>query len=171
MTPRSTDFRGLIETLARANIEFIVIGGIAASVHGSARATLVLDVVYRRDASNIERLVTALAPLKPYLRGAPPGLPFTFDGPTVTRGLNFTLDTSLGSLDLLGEVVGGGTYDELLPLTGKIELFGVGCLTVTLDGLIKLKRAAGRPKDLEILAELEALRERQGRQGRSAGCG
>ena len=158
---RPVDFRGLIETLARAHVEFIVIGGVAAAAHGSARATFDLDVVYSRSPQNRQRLVDALASLQPYLRGAPPGLPFVFDRPTVDRGLNFTLDTTLGALDLLGEVVGGGTYEELLPRTELLTLFGLPCRAVTLDGLIALKRAAGRPKDNEVLAELEALKERR----------
>jgi hypothetical protein len=91
-------------------------------------------------------------------------LPFSFDAATVTRGLNFTLDTTLGPLDLLGEVAGGGAYDALLPHTEPVELFGYPCRTVSLDALIRLKRAAGRPKDHEMLAELEALRDRR-RQG------
>lgn len=158
-TVRPTDFRALIETLAAAEVEFIVVGGIAATLHGSARATLDLDVVYRRTPENIEKLVRALHPLVPYLRGAPAGLPFTLDAGTIRAGLNFTLDTTLGSLDLLGEIVGGGSYDELLPHTETVTLFGYVCRAVTLDQLIQLKRAAGRPKDLEVLAELEALRE------------
>jgi hypothetical protein len=159
-TPRPTDFRGLIETLLAGEVDFIVIGGVAAAVHGSARATFDLDVVYRRTPDNVGRLVGALRPLAPYLRGAPPGLPFEFEVATVARGLNFTLDTDLGGLDLLGEVVGGGTYDALLPFTETLDLFGRTCRCVTLDKLIALKRAAGRPKDNEAVAELEALRER-----------
>ncbi len=161
VTGTPTDFRGLIDTLARAQVEFIVIGGVAATLHGSARATMDLDVVYRRSADNVDRLVAALSPLGPYLRGAPRGLPFFFDARTVQRGLNFTLDTRLGPLDLLGEVTGGGSYDELLPNTEVVELFGHPCRAVTLEALIVLKRAAGRPKDNEILAELEVLRDRQ----------
>jgi hypothetical protein len=160
VTVKPTDFRGLIEALSRADIEFIVIGGVAAALHGSARATMDLDVVYRRSAGNIERLVRVLSPLSPYLRGAPAGLPFVFDAETVRRGLNFTLDTDLGALDLLGEVTGGGFYETLLPFTLEVELFGHSCRAVTLNMLIALKRAAGRPKDNEILAELEMLRDR-----------
>jgi hypothetical protein len=97
--------------------------------------------------------------VSPYLRGAPPGLPFVLDVPTLRNGLNFTLTTKLGDLDLLGEVAGGGTYKELLPRTFVVEAFGVKFRCVDLPTLIKLKRAAGRPKDLEAIAELEALRE------------
>jgi predicted nucleotidyltransferase len=77
--------------------------------------------------------------------------------PTLRNGLNFTLTTSLGDLDLLGEVVGGGNYGALLAHTFDVEAFGVKFKCVDLPTLIKLKRAAGRPKDLESLAELEVL--------------
>jgi hypothetical protein len=60
-------------------------------------------VVYRRSPDNLDRLVSSLAPFRPYLRGAPPGLPFRWDQATLERGLNFTLVTTLGDLDLLGE--------------------------------------------------------------------
>jgi predicted nucleotidyltransferase len=91
------------------------------------------------------------------LRGAPPGLPFRWDERTIQAGLNFTLTTTLGDLDLLGEVAGGGLYEQLLPFTQEMEAFGVRCLFVTLEKLIQLKRAAGRPKDLEAIAELQTL--------------
>jgi predicted nucleotidyltransferase len=78
--------------------------------------------------------------------------------------LNFTLTTSLGDLDLLGEVTGGGNYDQLLPFTLEMETFGVPCRFVTLEKLIQLKRAAGRPKDLEALAELQCILEERRKQ-------
>jgi predicted nucleotidyltransferase len=149
-----------LRLLAQGGVDFIVIGGMAAAAHGSARATLDLDVVYSRDPANVRRLVTALAPHHPYLRGAPPGLPFVLDEATVLHGLNFTLTSDVGDFDLLGEVVGGGTYRDLLPDTLEIEAFGVRCRYVTLDALLRLKRAAGRPKDLEAIAELELIRDR-----------
>jgi len=83
-----TDFPGLIRMLADAGVEFILVGGVAATVHGSARLTRDVDVVYARTAANLERLVAALAPHEPYLRGAPAGLPFSWDLQTVSRGLN-----------------------------------------------------------------------------------
>ena len=110
-----TNFRGLIRILSEAGVNFIVVGGVAATGHGSARLTSDLDIVYRRTTENITRLVLALAPLNPYLRGAPPGLPFRWSDETIKKGLNFTLVTSLGALDLLGEITGGGGYDDLLP--------------------------------------------------------
>jgi hypothetical protein len=130
----------------------------AAAAHGSARATFDLDVVYRRTPDNVDRLVLALTPYHPYLRGAPPGLPFRCDPATVRHGLNFTLATDLGALDLLGEIVGGGGYDALSPFTEVIRAFGVECRLLNLDRLIEVKRAAGRPKDFEAIAELEIIR-------------
>ena len=74
---------------------------------------------YGRIKSNIAKIVSALTPHEPYLRGAPPGLPFKFDEPTLRNGLNFTLTTALGPLDLLGEVVGGGGYRIYCPSSSK----------------------------------------------------
>jgi hypothetical protein len=153
------DFPALLRVLHESGVRFLIVGGAAATAHGSARLTQDLDLVYERSRDNLERLVRALAPLEPYLRGAPPGLPFAFDVETLRRGLNFTLTSKLGDLDLLGEIVGGGGYPELAPHGVTMELFGVPCLVLGLDKLIEVKRAAGRPKDLEALAELVAIRE------------
>jgi hypothetical protein len=153
-----TDFKALLHLLTQNEVEFIIVGGAAATAHGSARLTTDLDVVYRRTNENIARIVNALRPIQPYLRGAPPGLPFDWSVQTIQKGLNFTLISTLGSLDLLGEIVGGGGYDQLLPETIKVEIAGVDCLCLALDRLIKVKRAAGRPKDLEVVAELEQIR-------------
>jgi predicted nucleotidyltransferase len=155
----ATQFDRILPLMVQHGIDFILIGGVAANVHGSGRATYDVDLVYRRNSDNIRRIVGAFASLQPYLRGAPPGLPFRFDETTIASGLNFTLVTTLGDVDLLGEVVGGGIYEQLLPFTIGIEVFGVKCRCVTLERLIQLKRAAGRPKDLEVIAELLTLLE------------
>jgi predicted nucleotidyltransferase len=154
-----TDFAELIGLLTRGGVEFIIIGGAAATAHGSARLTEDLDIVYRRTRENIARIVTALAPSDPYLRGVPPGLPFKWDEQTIRNGLNFTLITKLGAIDLLGEITGGGGYDDLLPHCVQLKLFGFECQCLGLQRLIHVKRAAGRPKDLEAVAELEAILE------------
>jgi len=160
----SADLEQVIPPLVEAAIDFILIGGKAAILLGSARVTFDTDIVYDRSKANLEKISRLLKPLSPYLRGAPPGLPFVLDVPTLRNGLNFTLTTRLGDLDLLGEVTGGGTYKQLLPRTFVVEAFGVKFRCVDLPTLIKLKRAAGRPKDLESIAELEALLEETSRQ-------
>lgn len=152
-----TDFGRLIAALVDADVAFLVVGGLAANVHGSGRLTSDVDVVYDRSPENLRRLTAAVAPLSPYLRGAPPGLPFTFDERTLAAGMNFTLVTQVGDLDLLGEIAGGGGYDALKPHSVPIELFGRTVWCLDLPTLIRVKRAAGRAKDLEVVAELELL--------------
>lgn len=154
-----TDFAGLLGALRDSGVDFIVVGGFAGTLHGSAVPTRDLDIVYARDPANIDRLVAALVPHAPYLRGAPPGLPFRWDRDTVVNGLNFTLTTRLGAIDLLGEIAGGGDYRSLLPHSERFTIFGGPCLCLGLRKLIGTKRAAGRPKDLQALADLETLLE------------
>jgi hypothetical protein len=153
-----TRFPDLLRILDQAGVEYIVVCGAAGTAHGSVRLTQDLDIVYRRSKQNIERIVTALAPLAPYPRGAPPGLPFKWDAITVRAGLNFTLNITLGAIDILGEIAGGGSYDQLLPHIVSLELYGVRCRCLDLDMLIHTKRAAGRPKDFDSIAELESIR-------------
>ncbi len=141
-----TDFGRLLAALASHDVQYIIVGGFAATSR-SAFLTVDLDVVYARTSANISRLVAALAPLSPYLRGAPPGLPFRLDVETVWHGLNFTLHTSAGDLDLLGEATGGGTYEALLSHSEVREVLGQACRFVDLETLIRLKRAAGRPRN------------------------
>ena len=149
----------LLRTLHDAEVQFIVVGGVAARAHGSARVTQDIDVSYSRRGENLERIVKALRGLKPYLRGAPRGLPFEWSVTTLRAGLNFTLTTTAGDIDLLGEIVGGGTYEQLVAHTITATIFGRPTRILDLPWLIRVKRAAGRPKDLEVIAELEALRE------------
>ena len=154
-----TLFREIVQLFSSLEVDFIVVGGLAAIVHGSPRLTQDVDVVYSRTPDNLQRIVDALRPHEPYLRGAPPGLPFLWDVRTLKNGLNFTLRTKLGDIDLLGEIVGGGRYENLLPHSREMPMFGIRAKVLGLDKLIEVKRAAGRPKDFEAIAELEAIRE------------
>lgn len=133
--------------------------------HGSAHVTFDLDVCYERTKENIRRLVQTFAPLHPRLRNAPNDLPFRFDEGTVLRGLNFTLETDIGDFDLLGEVPGLGFYSDVLASSVEVELFGGRCHVLSLEGLIKTKRVAGRSKDLIAIPELEALLELEKSKG------
>lgn len=153
------NLRKLFGALQDREVDFIVIGGVAARAHGSARVTQDVDVCYARSAANLERLVLALKPLKPYLRGAPEGLPFEWSVATLRAGLNFTLTTTAGAIDLLGEVTGGGRYEDLESHTIKVRIYDRETLVLDLPWLIKTKRAAGRPRDLEAIAELMAIQE------------
>lgn len=147
----------LIEALCEGGVQFVIIGGMAAVAQGVTYVTVDLDICYERSVQNCERIAAALATFQPYLRGAPPGLPFVFDAATIQAGLNFTLSTTVGDLDLIGEVAGPGTYDSVLAHSEPLELFGFTCPVLTLEGLLKTKRASGRPRDALLIPELEAL--------------
>ncbi len=157
MTP--ANFEQFLPRLAEFGVEYILIGGGAATAHGSARATYDVDIVYCRRTENLARLVAAITDLQPYYRGAPAGLPFRWDTQTLAAGLNFTLTCNWGDIDLLGEVAGNGTYETLREHVDILELYGQQVHVVNLPKLIALKLAAGRPKDFEVLAELQALLE------------
>jgi hypothetical protein len=90
-----TAFASLIRLLAQHDVQYVVVGGAAATAHGATRLTQVLDIVYRRGPDNIAKLAKCLTSHSPYLRGAPPGLPFSLDAGTIQNGLNFTLTTDL----------------------------------------------------------------------------
>ncbi len=154
-----TDFAALLGALSKRSVDYILVGGVAAAAHGAARLTQDVDIVYSRSPENLIRLIAALEPFGPYLRGAPPGLPFRWAVETLGNGLNFTLTTALGDIDLLGEIAGGGRYEDLLEDTIVLKIFGIECRCVTLPRLILLKRAAGRPRDFDAIAELEAILE------------
>ena len=151
----------LIRILSEGGVEYVLLGGVAALAHGSAMVTFDVDVCYRRDRQNVARLCGALRPFHPALRGAPADLPFVLDPPTVLTGLNFTLATDIGEIDLLGEVAGLGEYFEVEAQSVVAELYGLRVRVLSLEGLIRSKKAAGRPKDLTHLVELEALQEMQ----------
>ncbi len=159
--------RALLETLVRHEVRFVVIGGIAGNAHGSTTATLDLDVCYARDKENVRSLAGALGELQVTLRGADAGLPFRADERTIRNGLNFTFRTSHGSLDCLGEA-SGYTFEILAPNAERADLGGIEVLVASLDDLIRMKRAAGRTKDLlevENLSKLREVREERGLYG------
>jgi hypothetical protein len=148
-----------LRLLIQHQVEFVIVGGVAISAHGSSYLTYDLDVAYARTRDNIKRLSAALAPYHPHPRDFPAALPFVWDEQTIKQGANFTLTTDLGNIDLLGEVAGIGGYEEARSQSVVMNLFDLRCQVLSLDALIIAKRAAGRTKDLLVLPELEALRE------------
>ena len=120
----ATDFQRLIDALAEHRVEFVIIGAVALVLHGSARVTQDLDICYARNPENLERLAAAMVPFRPYLRGAPPGLPFTLDARTLQSGLNFTLVCEAGDFDILGDVQGVGGYDQVASDAVPMEIYG-----------------------------------------------
>lgn len=153
------NFETLLEALTQARIRFVIVGGVAMNLHGSAQNTNDLDIVYARDAQNVRKLVKALAPYFPQLRTTQGPISFRFDERTIKNGLNFTLETSIGYVDLLGEITGVGDYRAAEKGSIKMKLGGRSVRILDLPNLIRAKRATGRLKDKLALPELEALEE------------
>jgi predicted nucleotidyltransferase len=147
----------IADLLHRHGVEFIVIGGQAAVLHGSPIPTFDVDLSYRRTKQNLERLAVALKLLNPTLRGAPPDLPFILDAQSLALGANFTFNTTCGPLDLLGWVDPLGTYDDFVSRCETIEADGRQLQVISLDDLIAVKRHIARPKDRAVLDQLEAI--------------
>jgi hypothetical protein len=151
----------LLRLLAEYRVNCVIVGGVAAALHGSSFLTNDLDVCYARDSSNLKHLAEALQSVNARLRNAPAGLPFILDAETLQRGLNFTFSTDIGHLDLLGEIRGVGVYEDVLEGSLIFDLFGHQFAVIDIGKLIVAKRAAGRSKDLLVLPELEAIGEVQ----------
>jgi predicted nucleotidyltransferase len=149
----------LVAGLNAAGIRFIIVGGVAATVHGSRRVTDDLDILFDTAPDNLDRLSALLAHWHAYPRGVEPGLPFIMDAQTLRGAEMLTLDTDRGLLDLMAVVKGVGTYAKALPATVAVDLPSGRVRVLSLAQLIAAKRAANRPKDREHLIELEALRE------------
>jgi hypothetical protein len=153
------DASALLGLLVKNQVEFVVIGGLAMISHGSAHITEDLDICYSRNSQNIARIEDAFASIHPYLRGVPEGLPFRFDALTIQAGLNFTLRTDFGPVDLLGEVSGVGDYDQALRQSQEEQVYGFAVRILTLDALIASKKAADRLRDRNHILELEELKK------------
>ena len=149
-----------LRLLGKFEVEIVIIGGVAATLYGSAHLRNDLDVCYGRKPPNLDRLAAALQSVQARLRGAPDNLPFALDAETLRKDLNFTFTTDIGTLDLLGEVRGVGFYEEVIQGCTTHELFGYRFPVIEIGRLIVAKRTAGRPKDRIILPELEAIQER-----------
>lgn len=114
---------------------------------------------FRRTPENLERLVAALRDLHPTLRDAPPDLPFRIDAQSLALGSNFTLNTDLGPLDLLGWVEPLGSYDDLIARSERIDVDTALLAVIHFDDLLAIKRYLGRPKGQVALLQLEAIRQ------------
>jgi hypothetical protein len=150
--------RALLQCLVDAGLDFIVVGGIAAIAHGSAYLTGDLDITYAPDEENLERLGQVLVSLGARLRGVTDDVPFIPDGRTLRRTRVLTLETPLGLIHLLAQPDGAPVYGELRSRAERDVIAGVEVAYASLEDLIAMKKAAGRPKDLVAVEELEAIR-------------
>ena len=149
----------MITGLCDNGIEFVVIGGVAARAHGSARITEDLDVCYDPSPENCRRLTSLLQRWHGYPREVEQGLPFIMDAKTLAISPILTLTTDQGALDLFDSVPGIGSYHDVVKRSVPVDGGEVRFLALGLPGLIDAKRAAGRTRDLAQIPELEALLE------------
>lgn len=149
----------MLRALRSAGVDFVLIGGVAARLHGSPSLTRDVDICYSRDRGNLERLAHMLSTVHARLRGPVDDVPFLLDARTLLAGANFTLTTDLGDLDLLALPAGVAGYDELARSAELVDLGDISVLVTTLDDLIRMKTAAGRAKDRAEAEILAALRD------------
>jgi len=151
----------LFGPLVRHGVDFVLIGGMAGIARGSTYPSYDLDVVYARDPANIARLVASLEEIGVRLRGAPEDLPFQLDARTIENGANFTFVTPYGDLDVLGDVAGVRSFEELVAESETKEFWGLPVRVASLDHLIAMKRAANRPKDRNMVEEYIVLADHE----------
>ena len=167
MTSGEPDFSPtrLLRRLAEGGVDFVVVGGVAVVVQALARYTNDLDITYATDARNLEALATVLTRLGARLRSIDEELPFVADARTLRQTQILTLETGQGALDLLVDPPGAPPYDTLRRLADRIELDGVTVCVASIDDLMAMKRAAGRPQDAVDIEALAVARRRRGRRG------
>jgi hypothetical protein len=172
MSVRPFDPRGVLEVLERHGLRYVVIGAVAAIIHGYPLSTQDLEVTPARDPENLERLAGALRELEARLRvPRGPGVPFPIDAVMLSRGEVWALTTKAGPLDLVYLPAGTQGYDDLRRDAREIDIGGVTVPVASLPDVIRSKEAAGRPRDIAQLPALrqtlEVIRERERREGHS----
>jgi hypothetical protein len=155
----------LLRHLTARGVDFVVVGGIAAALLGSAHETFDLDICPAPDAKNLDQLGAALLELDSRLRGIEESVPFVPDGPALARMEIITLDTSAGPLDVLMRPDGVPPYAQLRRRAERKDLGGFQVLVAGLDDLIAMKSSGGRPKDMIVVEELEAIKRLRRRLG------
>lgn len=157
----------ILRVLRDEGVQYVLIGGFAASLRGSPLLTGDLDVCYARDAENLERLARALRAMHATLRGVDDEVPFRLDARTLQAGDSFTFDTDWGPVDVLGTPSGTRGFNDLDgEATDERVTDDLVIRVVSLDDLMRMKRASGRTKDRVALEYLTAIREELDRPDR-----
>lgn len=147
----------LVSRLAAADVDFVVVGGIAVIAQGYVRLTRDLDIVYQRSERNLDRLGDVLVDLHARLRGVSENVPFVPDGRTLRRTEILTLDTDHGWLDLLAVPPGAPPYADLRAGADMIEIAHASVPVASIGDLLAMKRAANRARDVADIEALEAI--------------
>ncbi|MFN8790596.1 MAG: nucleotidyltransferase [Bdellovibrionales bacterium] len=156
------DLNYLVKTLLSHDLDFLIVGGFAAVVHGSSHVTKDLDITMLMSPENVERLRSALKDLEPRHRMNPTHKPSFLDDPKEVHGLkNIYLETKAGILDVVTLDENLGSYQDLKDRAVVVTLFGHDCQVLSLDDLIAIKEKMGRRKDLIVLEELRAIKKQQ----------
>jgi predicted nucleotidyltransferase len=159
--PPELRLRALLQRLTKHGVDFVVIGGVAVILQASPRFTKDLDICYALKQENLDRLGEVLLELGAKVRGIDEDLPFVPDGRALRRTQILTLVTADGGLDLLVEPDGSPGYPVLRRRADEVDIDGIGVRVASIDDLIAMKRAAGRPQDLVDLESLELARRRR----------
>lgn len=150
--------RAILDALLAHRVDFVLIGDLAGVLRGSSYPTYDVDIAYGRGRDNLERLASALRELEATLRGAPEDVAFALDAKTLENGAYFRFQTPHGSVEILTDTDGAPRYEELKRAAGEpLPLEGVLISVASLDHLIAMKEAAGRPKDKLIASEYRVL--------------
>jgi len=149
--------RALLAHLVAHGVDFVVIGGIAAILHGSERNTFDLDICPAQDRGNLEVLGKALIEIDARLRGIDEDVPFVPDGRSLAGIEILTTDTTLGALDILARPDGSPAYRSLRARATRLDIGPTGVLVASIEDLIAMKQSADRPKDREDIERLETV--------------
>ena len=156
--PASPDFEGVLRTLVESNVRFVLIGGLAMIAQGSANLTRDIDCLYDRSPENIRKIVDALRTSHPKLRTPREPVSILWDAEFFKNVFNVTLSTDMGPIDLLAEAPGVESFEQLWSRAQEMLLFGLPVRVASIDDLIRMKTATGRPKDNEHAMQLRALK-------------
>ena len=162
MSTPAYDPERILRKLLDHGVRFVIIGGVAAALQGSPLLTADVDISYERTPENVKRLAVALADMNARLRGVDEDLPFKPDARALKSGSNFTFATDLGDLDVIGWPDGINSYDELVRTAVPMRVGRGEVLVASIDDLIRMKRAAGRPKDVAGALALEEVKKQVG---------
>ena len=150
----------LLQRLVDAEVDFVVIGGVAANLHGASYPTQDFDVAVEISVENCRKILNAIGDQHPRFYQTLGKPPVNRSAEELSAFKNLYFSTDIGIIDLLGSVPPLGAYERVKRAASEFELFGLKCRVISLDDLIEVKAFVGRPKDKLVEVELRAIRAR-----------